>query len=308
MEKAAASSAGALVRRARGITVRHHVLRALFRGVAAGALLAGILAAAARLLGYAPGAWIAIAALPALAVVAIGLRRARIPLIHAAVLLDRAAGTRERFLATLTARDPEIRDLAAEQALADPGFEDGACPLRFPPTTEGLAAAFATALLLGVLLLPGGAVEAPGAGSGGSPLSALPGQQGVPPHSPRVEDVPGDRTAPLSPEVDRVTTRMAAGEEIDADDWKTLEAAGLAKKVRGEVAAALERGEPGLAAQAVRRALRRGRGSEPKAAPVSPRDHDWGAYQRAIEAPIWSPQYDAVVRRYFTGAAKVGLR
>ena len=308
MGREATNSAGALIRRARGITARHHILKTLFRTVAAGALLAAVLAATARLLGFAPGAWTAVAVLPLMAVVALGLRGARPPLDRAALLLDRAAGTRERFLASLTADDPEVRELAAEQALAHPEIATGAFPLQFPPSTEGLAAALATAILLGVLLMPGGGPDDPGRAAGGPGLPALPGVPGAPPGNARRSEVPAPDQAPLSAEVEQITTRMAAGEGIDADDWKTLEQAGLAKRVRDEVTAALARGEPDQAARAVRRALRKSRGSTTASPPAPPPDAGWDAYRRSLEVPLWSPEYDDLVRRYFTGAAERGVR
>jgi len=297
-----------LIRRARGVTVVHYLFRAVCRGVAVGALMAAVMAGVARLLGFDTGAWIAISAIPALVVLALGLRGARTTLTRAAILLDRSAGTRERFLATLTATDPEVRDLAAEQALGEPGIRGGAFPLRFPPTTEGLAAAFAAAILVGVLVLPGDPDAAPESEAPGRPVSALPGRPGDAPRNPRASEIPTEPGATLPAEVDRITRRMAAGEEIDAEDWKTLEQAGLARQVRGEIAAALDRGEPGRAAEAVRRALRKGYGGQSPDPLNAPTDAGWDGYQRALDAPIWSPRYDAVVRRYFAGAREAGLR
>ncbi len=298
-----------LIHRARGVIVRHYWFRAAGRGVAAGALLAAMAAAVARLLQQEPGVWLVLSALPALGVFALGLRRARTTLTRAAILLDRSAGTRERFLATLTAADPEVRDLAAEQALSAPALSGGAFPLRFPPSTEGLAAAFATAILIGVLVLPGRSPkDAPGSQLPGRAVSALPGRPGDTPGTPRDGEIPTEPAAPRPAEVDQITRRMAAGEEIDAEDWKALEQAGLAKQVRREVVAALDRGEPGRAVEAVQRALRRGRreGAGELAHPSG--EAGWDEFRRALESPIWSPRYDAVVRRYFAGAEEAGLR
>jgi hypothetical protein len=164
------------------------------------------------------------------------------------------------------------------------------------------------AILVGVLLLGGDAETPPGGDSGGAAVSALPGRPGAATGAARPSEAPAAAGTPLAPDVQQITRRIAAGEEIEEADWTALAAAGLAETVRGEVAAALLRGEPGEAAEAVRRALSRvaaGKSASPAGASA---DSGWDAYGRALQAPVWSPRYDEVVRRYFTGAGQAGLR
>ena len=151
MTRNPASRAARLVRRARGRAFRHGAARALLRGLSAGAVVASGLAVVARMAGWPPGAWLLVALLPATAVAAAGLVRARPSLLRAALLLDRAAGTRERFVSSLEAEDEEVRDLVARQAVE--GRDAGELALSFPPSTEGLVAALSAALLVAVIFL-----------------------------------------------------------------------------------------------------------------------------------------------------------
>jgi hypothetical protein len=305
-----ASSALAHVRRAAAIAGRHHVFRALCRGVAAGALSAAVLTGLLRLLGVPPGGWPALALIPAVVLTAFSLRGVRLPLPAAALLLDRAAGTKERFLAAVTTKDEEIRDLAAEQALADPAFADGGFPLQFPPAAEGLIAALSVALLLGVVILTSGGEEPvpdrPGVG-GPAPLAGLPGAEPAP-VSGNLTEIPPESPRAASPAVERVVEKLLLEGTISEEDLLTLTRAGLAEKTRREVVAALGAGDAEAAARAVRRGLGEALSHEVGGSGSPARESGWEGYHRALEAPVWGPEYDRVVRGYFDRAREAGLR
>jgi len=292
-----------LVRRARRRATFDRARRAVFAGIAVAALLAAAAAAVALATGIPAGAWLGLFGLAFLPVVLIGLRSARPSLPAAALLLDRAAGTRERFAASLGAADPEVTDLVARQALAAPAFSGGRFPLTFPPSREGLAAVISVALLTAILLLgpelapstPSGSRVGPGTPGVGSPAEPGPGPgaSGPPPSGPVAAPEP-------------IALRILSGEELTEGDWRDLATAGLTEDEREAIRAALASGDRESAANAARAALDRA-GTEGGPTPGTATG-DWSAFQRALEAPGWHPRYDRVIRAYFTGAGQRGLR
>jgi len=196
-----ASRAADLVAGARRRATGNAVARALLRGAAVGALVAAAAAALSLAGGVRPGVWLLAALLPAAAAAAPGLRRARPSLAASALLLDRAAGTQERFVASLGARDPEVRDLVARQALDHPSVRSGRLPLTFPPSPEGLAAVLSAALLVGVLFL--------------GPRLVTPGTV---PDRREVGRVPAARVELNRPSLEEVFIRIVRGERQSEDE------------------------------------------------------------------------------------------
>lgn len=302
------SRALALVRRARRAAFLHAAVRALARGVTAGALFAVALASAARIAGVEPGPWLAVAFAPALVVAVPGLLSSRPRLVRAALLLDGAAGSKERFTAVLTSPDPEVRDLAARQALAEPALAGGSFPVAFPPSVEGLAAVLAVAVLAAVLLLL--PAPPPGTGTRRTASAAPPGaaaapgaaKQGDPERAPAPDAVPRGES--------RALAAVAAGRNLSEADWEKLRPKGVTEGEQKSIEAALARGDPAAAARALRAALAAATAPDGGAtAPDGPKDGGgWSTFAAALKAPTWSPEHDEIVRRYFELAGRRGLR
>jgi len=294
-----------LVRRARRRATLSRASRAVLSGVGVGALLAAAAAAGAFALGIPVGAWLGFAGLVVVPVVGIRLRRARPSLPSAALLLDRAAGTRERFVAAIGTADPEVRDLVARQALADPAFAGGRFPLTFPPSREGLAAVISVALLAAVLFLGPELTRRSGPAPVGG-TAAVPGTPGV--GSPG--EVEGGAAPPTPPGPSAVTKpiaeRILEGDDLTEGDWRDLSTAGLTEAERDAIRAALESGDRESAAKAARAALDRVAAlAEPSPGAVG---GDWGAYERSLSTPGWHPRFDRAIRDYFKATGQRGLR
>ncbi|MHC4860948.1 MAG: hypothetical protein ACYTDY_12755, partial [Planctomycetota bacterium] len=233
MKEDPGSSARRLVLRARGRAFRHGAGRALLRGLSVGAALAAVLAAGAWILGERPGPWLSVALVPGIALAVHGLFRARPTLVGAALLLDRAADSRERFVTALEAKDEEVRDLVARQAVE--GRDPRRLPLSFPPSTEGLVAALSIALLAGVLLLAFSEDEEErSAGPGGPTVSA--GAAAPPGGGEAKPEAPADRrpaadsvTAPV-PDAERLVDRLASGDDLTEEEWRAIEELGVPRE------------------------------------------------------------------------------
>jgi hypothetical protein len=280
------------------------VARAVSRGATVGALLAATVAGVAWILGESPGLWLALFAVPAVVVAAVGAVRSRPSLAGAALMLDEAAETRERFLASLSAEDPEVRTLVARQAVESPSVADGRFPLTFPPSVEGLAATVSLALLAGLLLL----LPAP---EGNTPAADRPRAPGVASSAASGAADPGP-VAPVAPVPDaaraanRAVETVAEGGDLSEEDWKALRAAGVTEEERKAAEASLAEGESEAAAAALRAAIERARRAA--ADPETARARTWNRYEAALDAPGWSPRFDGVVREYFTESDRLGLR
>jgi hypothetical protein len=271
-----ANRARALIQKARRRAVLHAARRALLSGVSAGALLAAAALAVAAAAGSGPGGWLLFALLPAAAVALLRLRAARPGLPEAALLLDRAAGTEERFVASLSARDREVREFVSRQALdAVPGRR---LPLTFPPSAEGLAAVLSIALLAGLIFLlpdPGGPSGVDGdLRSGGR--------------------VPSTASASGAPDPSRADPRAGDGAvgEPRTDDRGDQPSADRGGPETGPGSEGGDSGtDPGAPA---------GPGAEENRAAA------WKRFESSLESPGWHPRFDAVVREYFLKARSKG--
>lgn len=303
----AESRATALVERTRRRAVRHSLLRAFLRAVAAGLFLAAAAAALARLAGIPPGSWLLAALLPVQVLAAIGAFRGRVTRRGAALLLDRQTGAAERFTAVILSKDPEVRELAARQALAVPAVREGGAPVRYPPSREGLAVALGLFLLVLTLVL-----------SGDDPDAAESREVSGPPSSVGAGTAPGgdggvgaeDPAGEIGEILSRVERHLDAGEDVPDEVWSNLAAQGVDEQVREAVLAALARGDRDGARTALGKAAGGGSGrtgtefdpSEVRSGgTVEPR---WDGYEAALAAPHWDPRYDDIVRRYFEEAGR----
>ena len=302
METTATDRARGLVERARRRAIGHEAAGALLAGLILSALLAAAAAATARILGGSPGPWLLAALAPGAALAVLRFRRRSPSRMCSALLLDRAAGTKERFAAVLCAKDEEVRDLAASQALSAPSLANGAMPLTFPPSTEGLLAAVSV-VLLGAVLLTGGGDEPPPA-AGPAPAGAPLVTAARPPDDPNAPADPASEPTSATPTRDpeEILARMEKGSDLSEADWKELERRGLTEEARDAAEVAAGTGDAAAAAEAVRKALADAAGGPPS--PLPDPAQAWAAYEAALEAPIWSPRFDAVVRRYFEGAER----
>ncbi len=232
--------------------------------------------------------------------VRVGAREALTP-VAAALLLDRAAGTRERFTAALLGRDPEVRALAAEQALRREPFASGGFPLRLSPPREAPAAALSALLLTGVLLLAGAprpTADGPPEGPAAPARGAAPGATG---EAPAMEPSRGAPAAPAPAAAEALVSRLAAGGTLTAEEWEALERRGGRGRPAEGGRAAAARGDGEEAAAAVRNALRR---AAPAAAPgigAEERAAAWQAFGASLENPSWPARFDGAVRGYFAG-------
>jgi hypothetical protein len=241
-----------------------------------------------------------LAVVPGLAVFLHGALRTGVSRRSAALLLDRSAATKERFTAAEEAEDPEVRELAARQALAASSLSGGKFPLRFPPSPEGLAAALGVFLLVGAILLvadretgePPAERRAAFPGESGTGTGDRDGAGSTDAGGPVAEA----GTDPRVPE--RVERALIEERDLSEEDWRELEARGVVKRVREEVRDALAAGDGEAALEALRSALRGAAGTgEPESATIAP--PRWPDYASAKVTPTWSPRFDGVVRRYF---------
>jgi hypothetical protein len=300
-----ASSARRLVERARGRAFRHEAARAVLRGITVSALLGAVLVGGARLLGERPAPWFLAVLAPGVALAIAGIVRSRPTLSGAALLLDRAAETKQRFTSALEAEDAEVRDLVARQATE--GRDLRRPPLTFPPSTEGLAAALSVALLAGALLVPHGSRDgdsSPSPGPGAAPAPAV--ASGAPTDRPDEPASPSEPARSPPAVLESVADRLASGERLSEEEWRALEEAGLSRKGIDAARAEAARGEGGAAAERIRRALRDLTERERRREPSS--SASWPAYAAALANPDWSPRFDRFVRRYFRRTAEEGLR
>lgn len=306
----AENRATALVERTRRRAQRHTLLRAFLRAVAAGLFLAAAATALARLAGISPGSWLLAVLLPVQVLAAIGAFRSRVTRRGAALLLDRETDAAERFTAVILAEDPEVRELAARQALAVPAVRDSGAPVRYPPSREGLAVALGLFLLVTALVLTGGEADSgearaqvglpssSGVGSGSAAGGAGEPEDGTP---------AGDDAEVLS----RVEGHVRSGEDIPEELWSDLEDRGVGEQVRAAVLEALARGDRDGAMNSLEAAVgggpgRSGTDVDPAGGGSAERtvEHRWDGYEAALAAPRWDPRYDDIVRRYFEEAGR----
>lgn len=312
-----AADAIRLVRRARRRTWLARTLRAVARGTAVFCLSATAIAAVLRIAGVAAGEGLFWAAVPGVLAALPGLLRARPSPAAAALLLDRAAGTKERFAAVLLSADPEVRDLAAAQALASPAFATG-FPLVHRPTADGLAAVLSAAVLFVFLAVvpdpapPDG--EGPlGARGPGLPAAGLPADPSS--VAPGGDEVGAPGAGAVGDATERVRRAIHAGGDVSDEEWRALAPEGVGPAEREAIEAALAKGDREAAEAALRAALAAG-GRDPKAPadgterePSDPSDRtSAGGSAAGPGAPSWDPRHDALVRRYFEEAARRGLR
>jgi hypothetical protein len=280
-----ASRALALVKRARRRAALNRARRAVLTGVSAGALLAAAAVAVAFAAGAGPGWWLLLALLPVAPVAVIRLRDVRPTLSEAALLLDRAAGTDERFAASLAALDPEVRDLVSRQAVeAVPGRR---LPLSFPPSSEGLAAVLSVALLAGLLfLLPDPGAKTTGRGADrprGEVASATRGS-GDPATRGSGDPAGRDRATEVNPGAAPRTDERGPDGDPSVDGGTEGTPGG-------------EGGDPDAATD--------GAGG-PKARESL--DAAWRRFESSLESPGWHPRFDRVVKEYFRRSGQRGLR
>jgi hypothetical protein len=277
---------------------RRGAFRAAGAGVAAGALAGAAGVAGGRIAGFAPGPWLLAALVPAAVCFLIRLRGVRPSLLSAALLLDRTAGTRERFTAAVVARDPEVRDLAAAQALDREPFRSGGMPFRFPPSAEGLSAVVALALL-GVALLLAGDGPAPAPDGAAVGRAVAPGSAHGAPGPPAAGRPAADPEPGAVGERDPAVT-LAAGEDLTGEEWEALHRHGVRPAELESVRAAAARGDGEGAAAALREALRRVASAPPAAGAERGDPPVAAARPDLLDWPTWSPRFDRVVRDYFT--------
>lgn len=302
----AESKARALVERTRRRAFRHTLLRAFLRAVAVGLFLASLAIAAGRLAGIPPGRWLLVILLPAQVVAVLSVFRGRATSRGAALLLDRETGAAERFTAVVLAEDPEIRELAARQALAVPAVREKGSPVRYPPSREGLGVALGLFLLVLALVLTGappgsGEVrEAAGRSSAGAGAAAGGNSDTGSP----------DPAEEASEVLARLTRHVDSGEDVPEELWSDLGAAGADEELRAAVLEALARGDQDGALDALSKASGGGSGrTGTETAPGNSPSGDaaelrWDGYEAALATPHWDPRYDDIVRRYFEEGAR----